>query len=115
MSHPLKDELFRALLDTNLIQSKDDCQYTRCGRTDAGVNALGQVVALQLRTMEGVKADGRELPYPSMLNARLPDDIRIVAWAPVPTQFNARFSALHRTYKYYFQRENMDIEVRFPM
>lgn len=40
----------------------------------------------------------------------LPADIRVVAWSPVDVQFDARFSALCRTYKYYFLRDGMDIE-----
>lgn len=44
-----------------------------------------------------------------MLNGVLPDDIRVLGWAPVDTSFSARFSAQNRTYKYYFLKEDMDI------
>lgn len=42
--------LFDALTKTRLITSKDDCGFSRGGRTDRGVSALGQVVALRLRS-----------------------------------------------------------------
>lgn len=42
--------LFDALMKTRLICSKDECGFSRGGRTDRGVSALGQVVALRLRS-----------------------------------------------------------------
>ena len=47
-----------------------------------------------------------------MLNSTLPDDIRILSWAAVGRDFSARFNCLHRTYKYFFPKGNMDIHVR---
>jgi tRNA U38,U39,U40 pseudouridine synthase TruA len=32
-----------------------------------------------------------EIDYMSALNGVLPDDIRVVGWAPVPLHFNARW------------------------
>ena len=52
-----------------------------------------------------------EIPYMHILNNVLPDDIRVLAWAPVGPDFSARFSCLQRTYKYFFPRGNMDIDV----
>ncbi|KAJ1987056.1 pseudouridine synthase deg1 [Dimargaris cristalligena] len=51
---------------------------------------------------ETVALNARELPYIRMLNRDLPADIRVVAWAPVPLDFNARFDCIWRHYKYYF-------------
>jgi len=85
--------------------------YSRCGRTDKGVSAFGQVVALHLRSnltqedvgvvslpssekLRGGKPKTTEIDYASILNGLLPDDIRIVGWAPVPLNFNARFGSL---------------------
>ena len=48
-----------------------------------------------------------------MLNSTLPEDIRVLSWAPVGPDFSARFNCLHRTYKYFFPRGNMDIDVRY--
>ena len=52
-----------------------------------------------------------ELPYVRMLNQNLPDDIRVLSWAPVGPGFSARFSCLQRVYKYFFPRGTLDIEV----
>ncbi|KAJ1982839.1 pseudouridine synthase deg1 [Dimargaris verticillata] len=46
--------------------------------------------------------DQQELPYLRMLNRNLPADIRVLAWAPVPLGFDARFDCLWRHYKYFF-------------
>jgi tRNA U38,U39,U40 pseudouridine synthase TruA len=46
----IEGALFDALTKTRLITSKDDCGFSRGGRTDRGVSALGQVVALRLRS-----------------------------------------------------------------
>ena len=48
--------LFSALRRTRLIApdaAPEDVAYTRCGRTDAGVSALGQIVSLRLRSKRG--------------------------------------------------------------
>lgn len=42
--------LFNALVTTKLVPHRDDCAYARCGRTDKGVSALGQVVSLYVRS-----------------------------------------------------------------
>src|SRR5690606_25271264 len=42
--------LLRALEMTKLIPDRESARLSRCGRTDKGVHASGQVVALQLRS-----------------------------------------------------------------
>jgi len=37
-------QLFNALMKVKLIKDKNSCSYTRCGRTDKGVSAFGQVL-----------------------------------------------------------------------
>lgn len=54
--------LFSALRRTRLIApdaAPEDVAYTRCGRTDAGVSALGQIVSLRLRSKRGTKGGKR--------------------------------------------------------
>ena len=49
----VEKELFYALKKCHLIddkQSIDKCAYSRCGRTDKGVSATGQIVSLVLRS-----------------------------------------------------------------
>lgn len=51
-----------------------------------------------------------EIDYVRSLNKVLPEDIRIVAWSPVAHDFDARFNAIARTYKYYFLHDGLNIE-----
>ncbi|KAF9108927.1 tRNA pseudouridine synthase 3 [Mortierella sp. GBA35] len=51
-----------------------------------------------------------ELAYLNIINRLLPPDIRIVAWAPVAEDFNARFHCAWRQYKYFFPKGIIDIE-----
>lgn len=46
----IEAHLFHALQRTCLIKDRDSANYSRCGRTDKGVSALGQVVGLYLRS-----------------------------------------------------------------
>ena len=74
-------------------------RYSRCGRTDRGVSAFGQVIGLQMRRTPA------SLDIVHTLNRLLPQDIRVLSWAPVAKHFNARYDCLYRTYKYFFPRE----------
>ena len=152
----------------------DSWGYSRCGRTDRGVSAAGQVLTLRLRSKHreggglttageaagdtcrgGGGAEGGaegewaptaprrtgecraaiaageplvhspppdgvarappplgadELDYVSMLNAKLPDDVRVLGWRAVPADFSARFSCGVREYRYYFDAEGLDLQ-----
>ena len=52
----IESHFFAALSKACLIESRDDCNYSRCGRTDKGVSAFAQVVSLDVRSnlMEGL-------------------------------------------------------------
>ncbi|KAJ3189264.1 tRNA pseudouridine synthase 3 [Gaertneriomyces sp. JEL0708] len=54
----IESHLFNALLTSKLILSRDACGFSRCGRTDKGVSAFGQVVALHVRSR--IPASGSE-------------------------------------------------------
>jgi len=97
--------LFDALIKVRLIKSREECNFTRCGRTDKGVHAAGNAVSLLLR-------EGNDLPYVQMLNKALPDDVRVLGVREVPPNFSARFSCLCRVYKYFFtQKESLDLDL----
>lgn len=189
----IEKHLFEALTKLKLIENRQSCNYSRCGRTDKGVSALGQVVAFSLRsamplnvpqeaipkhpcdtlilsslqstknstsssstsssssssasascssmsatppshspskkrksegddlqredpTREGEGKDLhqvkeiKELDYCGILNKTLPENIRAIGWSPVTSDFNSRFSASHRTYRYFFLKKSLNIQ-----
>jgi tRNA pseudouridine38-40 synthase len=70
---------------------------TVAGRTDAGVHAQGQVAHVAIPA-EAYEALGGTLPR--RLAGVLPPDVRVPSAAPAPAGFDARFSALARSYVY---------------
>lgn len=128
----VEKHLFDAFIKLKLIESHKECAYTRCGRTDKGVSALGQVISLRLRSSMPLDApddqlpahpcddlkpsscnDGkpaREMDYCAMLNRCLPEEIRVIGWTEVTDEFSSRFSSAGRTYRYFFTRGTLDIE-----
>ncbi|XP_010019152.1 PREDICTED: tRNA pseudouridine(38/39) synthase, partial [Nestor notabilis] len=120
-TNTIEEKLFEALKKTRLVDDRQTSNYHRCGRTDKGVSAFGQVISLDLRSnlLEGQKLNGHggasggkseeELRYTHILNRVLPPDIRVLAWAPVEPEFSARFSCLKRTYRYFFPCANLDV------
>jgi tRNA pseudouridine38-40 synthase len=73
---------------------------TVAGRTDAGVHARGQVAS----------HPGDPLPA-AELNARLPDDVRVLASERAPDGFDARRDAKSRTYRY----DVRAIQLQYPL
>ncbi|XP_002708689.1 tRNA pseudouridine(38/39) synthase [Oryctolagus cuniculus] len=121
-TNTIEEKLFEALTKTRLVESRQTSNYHRCGRTDKGVSAFGQVISLDLRSQFPMAKDSEscnskdeandvaeEIRYTHILNRVLPPDIRILAWAPVDPGFSARFSCLERTYHYFFPRADLDI------
>jgi tRNA pseudouridine38-40 synthase len=67
---------------------------TGAGRTDAGVHALGQVASFKLTS----DIDERDLFR--ALNAKLPEDVRVLSAEQAAPDFSARFSARSKMYRY---------------
>lgn len=65
-----------------------------CGRTDAGVHALGFVC--NFHTESRVPAE----KYPYAINSHLPDDIRVLGAAVAGDDFHAKNSAVKKRYIY---------------
>jgi tRNA pseudouridine38/39 synthase len=66
-------------------------EYSRCGRTDKGVSALGNVLAFKLRAPKiDPKKETKDFDYMKMVNGCLPPDIRVLSSAVVHDDFNAR-------------------------
>lgn len=109
----IEHHIFEALKRSCLIESREASNYHRCGRTDKGVSAFSQVISLDIRSKlepENTKNLNAELPYCKLLNRLLPRDIKCISWAPVNTDYSARFDCKRRTYKYFFPRGNLNIE-----
>ncbi len=82
-------------LETALSKIANHPVEIQCaGRTDAGVNATGQVIHFETTVERQMSA------WTLGVNAQLPDDIA-VRWAKVvPDDFHARFTATARRYRY---------------
>nr|CAG4640959.1 EOG090X083V [Eulimnadia texana] len=121
----IEAELFKALKKTCLVDNRETSNYHRCGRTDKGVSAFGQVISIDLRSNlasgKGVfipdghtvsqRAKEEEIQYAAILNKVLPHEIRVIGWAPAEPGFSARFDCKERVYRYFFPRGNLDIKV----
>ena len=69
------------------------------GRTDAGVNAVGQIVHFW-----NSNPKLNEEIFRRGMNSLLPQDIRVMKAFRVPDDFHAQQSATHKQYSYYFQQ-----------
>jgi len=67
------------------------------GRTDSGVHATGQVANF-CTTIDSIEPER----FAPALNSLLPKDVRILDSCEVESGFHARFSAVSRTYRYFF-------------
>lgn len=98
-------KLFQAFRKVKLISEDASAleSFSRCGRTDRGVSAIGQVISLNVRSNLPGKP---EINYADMLNNSLPQDIIVLATCKVdPNTFNARFTCTSRTYRYFIRNQ----------
>jgi tRNA pseudouridine38-40 synthase len=72
----------------------EEVRVIGAGRTDAGVHALGQVA--NFRTSKGLALD----TWRRALNGLLPSDIVVRRVESAPDEFDARRSAMHKSYRY---------------
>ncbi len=72
------------------------------GRTDSGVHAAGQVISF---SSDSPVPDDR---FHHALNGLLPHDVRALRGGRVGDEFNARYSARARVYKYYLRAEEVE-------
>jgi tRNA pseudouridine38-40 synthase len=88
----IEGEIFRALEEADIIENPHEANYIAAGRTDKGVHALGQVIALD--------TDNPDVAIPRAINSNLPSTIWTWARAEVPSDFDPRRDALNREYRY---------------
>lgn len=91
---PKKATVQGALKDAILKATGDDVTPNGCGRTDAGVHALGYVA--DFKTNSTIPCD--RIPY--AINTYLPDDIVCTGAEPANDDFSASYSAKAKTYRY---------------
>ena len=73
-------------------------QLVSSSRTDAGVHARGMVAHFEL-PQEALILPVRRLAL--AINARLPEDVRVVSALHVPLAFHARFDPIGKQYRYH--------------
>jgi len=83
-------ELLKVLRESGLYSDLKEAKYRVAARTDSGVSAIGQVVAL----------DVVKNPNLNQLNSLLPEDIAVLAVAEVKSDFNPRTQAQSKHYRY---------------
>ncbi|OLZ39573.1 tRNA pseudouridine(38,39,40) synthase TruA [Natrinema saccharevitans] len=89
----VEDVIFDALRELAVLEDDADkpAGYAAAGRTDAGVSALAQTIALE----------APDWLAPRALNGRLPADVRAWAAADAPPDFHATHHATRREYTYH--------------
>lgn len=93
--HTIHGELLDALNSWNREENPPE-SIIISGRTDRGVNSIGQVVRFQ--SAKNLNLD--------KINTHLPEDIILWAHSEVPADYNPRYNVLSRHYKYYMQKPN---------
>ena len=97
----VEDRLFDALDRLGVFDRSDRHRpkgYAAAGRTDAGVSATAQTVAVECP----------EWCTPRALNGELPADVRAWASAPAPPEFHATHDAVRRAYVYHLYAPDLD-------
>jgi tRNA pseudouridine38-40 synthase len=74
----------------------ESVKITGCGRTDAGVHASGYVLSFDVPSSSGIPDEN----FKKALNSLLPPSVKVIKSVRAPAGFNARFSALAKTYTY---------------
>jgi len=98
----LDDPTVQAELETALSRvANEPISVTAAGRTDTGVHANGQVVHFDTAQ---VRSDDNWLRG---VNTLLPDGIAVLGVQEISSEFNARYSALSRTYRYVIFKRQM--------
>ncbi len=77
--------------------SGEDCEIYGASRTDSGAHALGQVCHFDCKVAVPIER------WPKAINHILPEDVTVVSATKVNEEFNSRFWADRRWYRYRIQ------------
>jgi len=94
----IEGEIIYTLKKLGYIDDLKKSKFKIAGRTDRGVHSLGNVISFM---------SDKEILI-NQINHKLPDDIQVLAKAPVRYGFRPRY-ALMKYYRYMFFEENLDI------
>lgn len=95
----VEEELIYHLRKLGYIDDLKKSRFRIAGRTDAGVHSLGNVISFQSEKEVRVNE----------INNSLPDDIQILAKAPVRFGFKPRYAEM-RQYRYVLFRSDLDLD-----
>ncbi len=95
----VEEELIYHLRKLDYIDDLKQSRFRIAGRTDAGVHSLGNVISFQSEKEVRINE----------INHHLPDDIQILAKAPVRFGFKPRYAEM-RQYRYLLFQNNLNIE-----
>jgi len=95
----VEGEIIYVLKNLGYIDDLEKSKFRIAGRTDRGVHSLGNVVSFMSE---------REVII-NQINHKLPQDIQIIAKAPVRYGFKPRYS-MSKHYRYIFFEKNMNIQ-----
>lgn len=97
----VEGELFKAFRKMGLFDNPREARFASAGRTDAGVHAIGQVIAFDV--------EDTKQTLPRIINSHLPDTIFVWGRAIVDDSFDPRRDALGREYRYVLYAEGLNI------
>jgi tRNA pseudouridine38-40 synthase len=89
----IQDVLYEAI---EAVTGAPPSRFAAAGRTDAGVHALGQVVAFDITGSLPAER------VPQAFSSHLPADVSVVSATEVPLEFHPRYHATGKTYMYSF-------------
>ena len=95
----VEEELIYNLRKLEYIDDLKEARFRIAGRTDAGVHSLGNVISFQSEKEVRI----------NQINNELPDDIQILASAPVRFGFKPRYAQM-RQYRYILFDQGLDMD-----
>ncbi|HUU79761.1 MAG TPA: tRNA pseudouridine(38-40) synthase TruA [candidate division Zixibacteria bacterium] len=97
----IEGAIIETLIELDIITNFKEVRYSAAGRTDAGVNAIAQVISFDSE---------KEIIHLEELNQNFPEDIYAWGIANVPSDFHARRDAVKRSYRYFTQYNGENIK-----